>query len=71
MPSAIKHDDTMTVKEAATLMHKTCEFVRAGLRNKRFDFGYAVPNKDATHWSYYINRRLFFEQTGIEERVVQ
>ena len=42
MSSAVKHEDTMTVKEAADLMHKDCEFIRAGLRNERFRFGYAV-----------------------------
>ncbi len=71
MSSAVKHEDTITVKEAADLMHKDCEFIRAGLRNERFRFGYAVLSEGNKRWSYYINRKLFFEQTGIEERVMQ
>ncbi len=48
-------------------MHKNPAFVRKGLQDKRFGFGYAVYNNG--RWNYYINRKKFFEETGITEKV--
>lgn len=60
--------DTLSVEAAAKLMHKNASFVRKGLQAKRFDFGYAVETSKG-RWNYYINRKKFFETTGIEEVV--
>ncbi len=48
-------------------MHKNPAFVRKGLQDKRFGFGYAVYNNG--RGDYYINRKKFFEETGITEKV--
>ena len=55
----------MTIKEAASLMGKSIEFVRAGLRDGRFPFGSAV--KLSSRWSYHISPELFYEYIGIKK----
>lgn len=55
----------MTIKEAASLMGKSIEFVRAGLRDGRFPFGSAV--KLSSRWSYHISPKLFYEYVGIKK----
>lgn len=68
MPKAeIKNDSPikMTTKLAAQLMHKSERFIRIGLQEGRFPWGYAVqtsPNK----WTYFISVKKFTEFTGIE-----
>lgn len=55
----------MTTKLAAQLMHKSAKFIRQGLQEGRFPWGYAVqtsPNK----WTYFISVTKFTEHTGIE-----
>lgn len=55
----------MTTKFAAQLMRKSERFVRLGLQEGRFPWGYAVqtsPNK----WTYFISVKKFSECTGIE-----
>lgn len=64
-----ENTETLKVEEAAKLMHKNPSFVRCGLRDKRFGFGYAVLHNG--RWNYYINRSKFFEETGIKEKAVQ
>jgi hypothetical protein len=59
-----KNTETMTVAEAAKLMQKNPCFVRQGLIDGRFRFGYAVKLSDK-RWNFYINRQKFFEETGI------
>lgn len=63
--SAYINTETLSVNEAARLMGKNPMFVRIGLQNKRFGFGYAVRGNG--RWNYYINRRKFLEETGIKE----
>jgi hypothetical protein len=63
-----ENTETLKVEEAAVLMHKNPAFVRKGLQDKRFGFGYAVYNNG--RWNYYINRKKFFEETGITEKAV-
>lgn len=60
-----ENTETMKVAEAAKLMHKNPCFVRQGLIDKRFGFGSAVFNNG--RWNFYINRKKFFEETGIRE----
>lgn len=59
-----KNTDTLKVVDAAKLMHKNPAFVRQGLIDKRFSFGYAVFHNG--RWNFYINRQKFFEETGIQ-----
>lgn len=63
-----KNTERMKVVEAAALMHKSPCFVRQGLIDKRFSFGSAVFQNG--RWNFYINRKKFFEETGIEEAAV-
>lgn len=46
----------MTVREAAKLMDVTERFIRKGLQDGRFPWGYAVKQK---RWIYYINSEQF------------
>ena len=42
----------LSVKEVASLMGKSTQFVRVGLQNGKFTFGSAV--KLSSRWSYHI-----------------
>lgn len=55
----------VTIREAAHLMGKSEQFIRVGLRNKRFPFGSAV--KLSSQWTYYISPTLFYEYVGDKE----
>lgn len=61
----------ITVKKAAKLMGKSEQFIRVGLRNKRFPFGSAVQL--SSKWTYYISPKLFYDYIGItnENKKVQ
>ena len=56
---------TLTVEEAAKLMHKRQTYVAQGLQEGRpgFEFGSAV--KTSGKWSYFISVAKFTELTGI------
>ena len=56
---------TLTVEEAAKLMHKRQSYVAQGLQEGRpgFEFGSAV--KTSGKWSYFISVAKFTEITGI------
>lgn len=56
---------TLTVEEAAKLMHKRQTYVAQGLQEGRpgFEFGSAV--KTSGKWSYFISAVKFTEITGI------
>lgn len=47
----------MNVAECANLMGKSPHFVRVGLRNGIFPFGFAV--KTSSKWCYYVNDLRF------------
>lgn len=59
----------LSVKEAASLMGKSIEFVRAGLRDGRFSFGTAV--KLSSRWSYHISPKLFYEYINGNEKMMK
>ena len=64
--------ETITPYEAGKILHRNAEFVRAGLREKRFDFGTAIPpQKDGGNWSYIIIKSKFFEYLGGKEQTNQ
>lgn len=52
----------MTVKDAARLMGKSEQFVRVGLQQGVFPFGYAV--KISTKYTYYISDEKIKEYIG-------
>lgn len=52
----------MKVNEAAALLNKSPEFIRAGLQHGRLPFGTAV--KTSSKWSYHISDKLFYEYLG-------
>lgn len=49
----------LSVKEVASLMGKSTQFVRIGLQKGSFTFGSAV--KLSSRWSYHISPALFYE----------
>ena len=60
--------ETLTPYEAAKIIHKNAEYVRAGLRANRFDFGSAVPpKKEGGKWGYNIIKSKVYEYAGIKE----
>lgn len=54
----------LTVKEAASLMGVSEQFLRIGLQQGRFPFGTAV--KTSTRWTYYLNTTHFLRYIGAE-----
>lgn len=51
--------ETLPVSEVAQMMGVTEQFVRLGLIQNRFPWGYAVLM--GSHYSYWINRKRFEE----------
>lgn len=59
--------DRLSPDEAARFMGVRVGFIRKGLQENRFPFGWAVQTgKDGT-WTYWIGRKRFFETTGLKE----
>jgi hypothetical protein len=56
----------MSVRECAALMGKSQMFVRCGLREGKFPFGYAV--KMSSRWTYHISAAKVHEYLGITPR---
>lgn len=54
----------LSVKETAKLMEASEQFIRRGLKQGIFPFGYAV--KTSSQWTYFISAAKFTEHTGIE-----
>lgn len=57
--------ETITPEEAGRIIGKNAEFIRAGLRQERFNFGTAVQGKTG-QWNYNIIKSKFYEYAGIE-----
>lgn len=57
-------ENRLTVKQAATLMGVSEQFVRVGLQQKVLTFGCAIKNK--SKWSYFISTQKFIQETGIQ-----
>ena len=53
----------ISVHRVAQLMNVSEQFVRVGLQQGKFPFGYAV--KMSSKWTYFINPVKFTEATGI------
>ena len=54
----------MSVKDVAKLMNASEQFVRRGLQNGVFQWGYAV--KISNRYTYWISKDKFTMYTGIE-----
>lgn len=54
----------MKVKEAAKRLGKSEQFVRVGLQQGIFDFGYAV--KMSSIWTYHISEKKLNDYVGGE-----
>lgn len=63
--ATVQHDGVfnLPVTLAAKLMGKSKEWVKQGLRDGVFPWGYAVK---LTNWSYFISSVKFTEYTGIQ-----
>ncbi len=54
--------ETLTPYEAGKIIGKNQEYIRAGLRVNRFNFGSAVPpKKEGGKWNYNIIKSKFLE----------
>lgn len=47
----------MNIQQAAKLLNKSEQYIRAGLQNERLPFGSAV--KTSSKWSYHISEGAF------------
>lgn len=56
----------MTPIEAGKIINKNPEFIRAGLRQGRFDFGTAIQSKTGK-WNYVIIKSKFLEFVGQQQ----
>lgn len=60
--------ETLTPEQAGKIIGKNAEYIRAGLRLQRFDFGSAVPpKKEGGKWNYNIIKSKFFEYADINQ----
>lgn len=59
--------DRLTCEQAASIMGVKPQFIRIGLQQGRFPFGWAVQTgeKNGT-WSYWIGREIFERTTGLK-----
>ncbi len=58
-------DVRMSVKECAKIMGVSEQFVRVGLQQGLFSWGYVI--KLSTHYTYFINRHKFLEEMGLNK----
>lgn len=58
--------ETITPEEAGKVLHKSAEFIRAGLRQGKFNFGTAVMGKTG-QWNYVILKSKFLDYLGVRE----
>jgi hypothetical protein len=54
----------LSVEEAAKLLGANAQFIRLGLQQNKFPWGYAV--KTSSKYTYFIMRNKFEEYTGIK-----
>ena len=70
MENEVKRVETLTPEQAGKIIGKNAEYIRAGLRLQRFDFGSAVPpKKPGGNWNYNIIKSKFLEYAGIVKGV--
>jgi hypothetical protein len=54
----------LSVSEAATLLNASPQFIRIGLQQNIFPWGYAV--KTSSQYTYFIIPKKFEEYTGVK-----
>ena len=52
------------ITEIAKAMHKDPQFVRVGLQQGVFRFGYAIKLEDSNEYNYYCPDRKVWEEIG-------
>lgn len=57
-------DNRLSVAEAAYFLNASEQFIRVGLQQGIFPWGYAV--KMSSQWTYVIIKQKFEEETGIK-----
>lgn len=62
----IERIETLTPFEAGKILGKNAEFIRAGLRQNRFNFGTAIEGKNG-QWNYIIIKSKFLKFAGIQK----
>ena len=64
--TVIERVETITPFEAGRIIGKNAEYIRAGLRANRFNFGSAIPpKKENGRWDYNIIKSKFLEYAGV------
>lgn len=59
--------ERLTCEQAANLMGVKTQFIRLGLQQGRFPFGWAVQTgKQTGSWTYWIGKTKFEETTGLK-----
>lgn len=56
--------ETLTIHEAAKMMHKHTNTIALGLQQGVFPWGYAIHTSE-NRWSYFINKKRFEEIEGV------
>lgn len=57
-------ENRLSIKEAAALMNVSEQFIRVGMQQNKFPWGFAI--KMSSKWTYYISPVKFAEVTGIK-----
>ena len=52
------------ISELAEVIGRSQEFLKIGLRQGVFDFGYAVKSESGSQYSYYCPDKLVWEKLG-------
>lgn len=60
----MEQQNRLTTDRCAKLMQVSPQFVRTGLQQGKFPWGFAI--KMSGRWTYWISRQKFEESTGIK-----
>ena len=52
------------ISEVAEAMHKDAQFVRIGIQQGIFKFGYAMKKENSSEYNYYCPDRKVWEEIG-------
>ena len=52
------------ITEVAEVMHKDAQFVRIGIQQGIFKFGYAMKKENSSEYNYYCPDRKVWEEIG-------
>ena len=60
----MEQQNRLATDRCAKLMHVSPQFIRIGLQQGKFPWGFAI--KMSGRWTYWISRQKFEESTGIK-----